>query len=450
MERSRVSRRRGASVGAAALLVAALGVGAVTPALAQDGPQTDGWDSLGEVTLSLSGEEASEATQSELARQFMEMYPNVTIDFQGRFRDFDSFMATVLNVADSPDAPDIIFGNQGYTVDGPLVEAGLILPLDEYYDAYGWNDWYGDGAKAQFRFSDDGITFGSGSFWGLAESADFVGVYYNVDKLAELGIEPPTTFAEFEAALETAKAAGELPIKLGNQPGWPATHALGIAQGAYWAAPDARGWVFGEEGADFSSPENLQAVTTFKDWVDKGYVNDDANALDYNQAWQEFAKGDGVFLPGGSWLAAGLRDSMGEDKVGFMAPPPGDSGKVVAVAALSLPFHISSKSANPDLAAAFLDFVMNPDKGQVYFDNGRIPASAGSIGTPGDQVTQQLSDAWDRIAADDGLIYYQDWATDTMYDTLTSALQELIGDRISPEEFVNTVQQDWTDFQASR
>ncbi len=70
---------------------------------------------------------------------------------------------------------------------------------------------------------------------------------------------------------------------------------------------------------------------------------------------------------------------MGDD-VGFFAPPPGDSGKVVAVAALSLPFHISSKSANPDLAAGFIDFVMNPDKGQVYLDNGRIPASAGSVG----------------------------------------------------------------------
>ena len=72
-------------------------------------------------------------------------------------------MGTVLNIADSNDAPDIIFGNQGYTVDGPLVEAGLILPLDAYYDAYGWNDWYGEGAKAQFRFTEDGMDFGAGN-----------------------------------------------------------------------------------------------------------------------------------------------------------------------------------------------------------------------------------------------------------------------------------------------
>jgi raffinose/stachyose/melibiose transport system substrate-binding protein len=419
------------------------------PVGAQDAVQTDGWESLGDVTLKVQGEVGgSGVTLPLIADQFMAKYPNVKIELE--LKSFDDFMATVLNVADSNDAPDIIFGNQGYTVDGPLVEAGLIASLDKYYDAYGWNDWYGEGIKAQFRFTEDGKTFGSGPLWGIAESADFVGVYYNVDKLAALGIEPPTTFGEFQTALAAAKAAGELPIKLGNQPGWPATHTLGIAQGAFWPAADARAWVFGEEGADFSAAANLQGVTTFKDWVDQGYLNDDANALDYDQAWQDFAKGDGVFLLGGSWLAAGLRDAMGEDKVGFFAPPPGDSGKVVAVAALSLPFHISSKSANQDLAAGFIDFVMDPDKGQTYFDAGRIPASAGSVGTPGDPVTQQLTDAWNRIAADDGLIYYQDWASDTMYGTLTSSLQELIGGRTTPEDFVATIQDDWATFQASR
>jgi raffinose/stachyose/melibiose transport system substrate-binding protein len=61
-----------------------------------------------------------------------------------------------------------------------------------------------------------------------------------------------------------------------------------------------------------------------------------------------------------------------------------------------------------------------------------------------------MSDAWNRIAADDGLIFYQDWASDTMYDNLTGSLQELIGGRISPEDFVATIQDDWATFQASR
>ena len=42
------------------------------------------------------------------------------------------------------------------------------------------------------------------------------------------------------------------------------------------------------------------------------------------------------------------------DNVGFFAPPPGESGKVVAMASNSMPLHISSKSENPDLYAALL------------------------------------------------------------------------------------------------
>jgi raffinose/stachyose/melibiose transport system substrate-binding protein len=412
------------------------------------GVKTEGWESIGDVTLRVNAENASKDTLTELAGRWMERYPNITVQLD--FKSFDDYMKTVLNVADSEDAPDILLGNQGYVTDGALVSGGLIVPLDKYFDAYGWTAWYGAATTDQFRFSDDGKTFGTGSIWGIAESADFVGIYYNVDKLAAIGVEPPASFADFETALEKAKSEGQLAIKLGNLEGWPATHDLGIAQGATWSAQEIRDWVFGKEGADYTAPGNLEAAKTFKDWVDKGYLSEDANGLKYDTAWAEFAQGDGVFLIAGSWLAAGLRDAMGEDAVGFIAPPPGDSGKVVAVAALSLPFHISARSKNQDLAAAFLDFVMAPDKGDVYFKHGRIAAAAGVTAKPDDKVTQQLLDAWTRIAQDDGLIYYQDWATDTMFDTITKSLQELIGGQKSPEEFVQTVQDDWAKFQDSR
>jgi raffinose/stachyose/melibiose transport system substrate-binding protein len=429
------------------LAAATLVAGSAVPAAAQDAVQTSGWDALGPVTLRVYAEEASYPTLTTLAAAFSEEYPNVTIEIQNN--SFDDLMNTVLQVADSPDAPDIIIGNQGYTVDGALAGAGLIVPLDPYYEAYGWDERYAAGTQAQFRFSEDGQTFGEGPRWGVAESADFVGVYYNIEKLAALGLQPPTTFAELEAAFAAAKAAGELPIQLGNVEGWPATHTFGIAQGAFWPAASVRDWVFGVEGADWASPENLQAAQAFKAWVDSGWIDGEvANGLSDDDARIRFAQGEGVFLLAGHWNAAPLITEMGADKVGFIAPPPGESGLVAAVAALSLPLHITTASANPDLAAAFLDFALAPDKGQVYLDGGRIPAALGSVGEPADPLTAQLVTAWGRIAADDGLMYYQDWATDTMFETLPSSLQELIGGRITPEQLVTTVQEDWATFQA--
>ena len=122
---TRMTGRAGiATAAAAALLVTTLGIGTI-PALAQDGPKTSGWDELGDVTIRLGGEGSSEATLTALADSFMAQYPNVTVKLE--IKSWDDFMGTVLNIADSPDAPDIIFGNQGFTVDGPMVEAGAGL-----------------------------------------------------------------------------------------------------------------------------------------------------------------------------------------------------------------------------------------------------------------------------------------------------------------------------------
>ena len=422
-------------------MLAALGA----PAMAQD-VQTDGWGDIGDVTVRIAAENASMDTLTALTEAFMAEYPNVTIETE--FKDWDSHIATMLNVADLPDAPDIIWGNQGYVHDGLLVEAGLITSLEPYYEAYGWDEWHGPGAMDQWRFTEDG-TFGEGPRWGISESADMVGVFYNKEKLASLGLEVPTNMAEFEEALAAAAEAGELPIKLGNIDGWPAMHVASIAQGAAVDADNLRAWVFGKDGADYAAPDNLAGLQAFESWVQNGWISPDANGNDYDTAWQQFAEGDGVFLPAGNWLTGGLRDAMG-DNVGFFAPPPGESGKVVATAANSMPLHISSKSENPDLAAGIIDYLLSPDKGQVYFDAGRIPVAAGSMGEAADPLTAETFAGWTRIAEDDGLTFFQDWASDTMYDTMTAGLQEIIGGRISAEDYVNEVQADWAEFHANR
>jgi len=429
------------ALGGSALLVAALGA----PVAAQD-VQTDGWGDLGDVTIRIAAENASIDSLTALTEAFMAEYPNVSIETE--FKDWDSHVATVLNVADLPDAPDIIWGNQGYGEDGALVGAGLIASLEPYYEAYGWDEWHGPGAMDQWRFTEDG-TFGDGPRWGISESAEIVGVFYNKEKLADLGLEVPTTFAEFEEALAAAAAAGEQPIKLGNLNGFPAMHVASIAQGASVDADNLRAWVFGQEGADYAAADNLAGLQAFEAWVENGWISSDANGLDYDQAWQEFADGDGVFLPAGNWLTGGLRDRMG-DNVGFFAPPPGESGKVVATAANSMPLHISSKSENPDLAAAIIDYVLDPSQGQVYFDAGRIPAASGSAGEAADPLTAETFDGWNRIAEDDGLTFFQDWASDTMYDTMSGGLQEIIGGRTTAEDYVNEVQADWAEFHANR
>ena len=71
--------------------------------------------------------------------------------------------------------------------------------------------------------------------------------------------------------------------------------------------------------------------------------------------------------------------------------PPGDSGKTVAIGSASIPYHISAKTKNADLAAAYLDFITGPTAGQALVDTQQVPAAtdgtadAGRPARPGGQ-----------------------------------------------------------------
>ena len=80
-------------------------------------------------------------------------------------------------------------------------KAGQLRPLDAYAEAYGWNERYPESVRATRAYSADGKVFGAGNLYGLPQVGEVVGIYYNNAKLTSLGMQPPTTWAEFQAAL---------------------------------------------------------------------------------------------------------------------------------------------------------------------------------------------------------------------------------------------------------
>jgi raffinose/stachyose/melibiose transport system substrate-binding protein len=53
---------------------------------------------------------------------------------------------------------------------------------------------------------------------------------------------------------------------------------------------------------------------------------------------------------------------------------------------------------------------------------------------------------WSKLSNADGLVPYLDYSTPTFYDTITSALQKLIGGQTTPQQFADTLQADYTQF----
>ena len=412
--------------------------------------KTEGFEDLGPVTLKVISPEGSGGPQDALkalSKSFEEKYPNVTVNLT--FRDFAAWTKQAKLVASSDNPPDVFGGNQGYQLDGELVKAGLILPLTEYAKAYGWDESYSPETLQQFEWTDDGQTFGDGTLWGVAQTGQSVGVFANRKKLDAAAVDPASleTFDDFDAAL--AKLRDSLPadepvIMLGNLDQFHALHLWGGIQGAYASAQDVRDWIFQHDDATFDTEGNLTALEKLKEWADKGYLGkaDVYNSRKESDSGIAFGKGEGALLIAGNWQAATAREGLGDDAI-FFNVPSGESGDRVNIGSTSFPMHVSAKTKQPDLAAAYLDWITGPDAAQELVGTQQVPAAIDATAEPGDVLGQQVKEGWDQLVEDGGLTLYPDWSSPTMLQTMGQSFQEMLAGRASPQDVISRVQDDW-------
>lgn len=459
--------RRWLQVGLATLVVALAGACGGTPGADKNDTgsgattggqvQTSGFEDLGPVTLTVWSYDNQDPgllpVLEELSRNFEEKYPNVTIKMV--FKDFNSLVNTVPRALQSDSGPDITEGNQGYQTDAALVQAGLIVSLEPYIEAYGWDDWYTPSTWQIFQWTEDGKTFGEGPRWGVAQTGQNVVVFANKQKLQDLGYDPaamPQTFDEFNQML--ADIRGKLPkdepvIQFGNNEGYGTIHMFGGIQGAFVEPQAVRDWIMHVPGSSYDTPENIQALETYQSWAQNGYFNSDYDAVEYDQSARNFAKGSGVFWIGGDWDSSIVKEGLG-DNATVLNVPPGESGTWASIGATSGPWHISAKTKYPDLAAAWLDYIIaSPEAADLMYGQQQIPAISGVAEPTGDPFLGEVTAAWKQVAEDDGLMLYTDWASPSMYDTLASNFQELLAGRKSAEEMAKAVQADWEKFDAT-
>ncbi len=383
-----------------------------------------------------------------LVKKFEATHKNVDVTIT--YRSFADTIKTLPLKLAGNDAPDVVQGAQGYTLDATLVKRKLIVPLDAYAAKYGWTKLYGAPALGQYRLRPDGVWDGKSRLYGVGHHVDFVGVFYNKAKLRQLGFRaPPKTLAQFEAVLAKAAAAGEAGYIFGNQDGISGTWVLGSMIGHYGSAAYVRNWLYGRAGTTWVNGPNRTATNKLRDWVEKGYVTEDFNGVSYPDSITAFAKGEGVFLVTGSWAAAGVAAELGKD-VGFMNFPKGASKRTQGIGSLSLPWHISAKSENKELAGELINTLVNRASAPVLLRHGRIPGFATPVANAPNALLKEIGAAWLQMRRDDGQLLYLDWATTTMLTELERGIQEVLGGQITTNQFLTRIQKNWADFQKSQ
>ena len=382
-----------------------------------------------------------------LNAEFEAAHPGVKIERV--VKTLDDLKVTLKLALAEEDGPDVAQVNQGRSDMGAMVEAGLLLPLNDYASQYNWGERFSSSVASRNSFTEDGKIFGQGNLYGVSPTAEVVGVYYNKTIFDANGWTVPTTFDEFETLLATIKAAGVTPISFGSLDGWNAIHEFSAVQHLLVTPEYINDFVYGVNNVSFDIPENQEAARIMQDWVDKGYFTDGFPGIGYDDSNKAFKAGQGAMTITGSWLTGELLTDT-DQQFGFFLLPANPGHTRMAIGGVGVPFSIRKTTAQPDLAAEYLDWMISPRAAELWAGVGMLPAMpmAEGVTVEASPLFTDTMVAWNTINSENMVGHYIDWATPTFYDTIVAELQKLFGKMTDPAAFTAAVQVDYAAFLA--
>lgn len=378
-------------------------------------------------------------TLKAVIKAYNEKHPNVNVTYE--IKNFNDLKTTLRLTLSNNEGPDITQSNQGAQDMGLLARDGSIIPLDKYYQKYGWNKLFGEALVMPNRFNKKTMKQASGPIFGVSESAEFGLIFYNKDLFAKAGIKDvPKNFEEFEADLAALKSKGITPMAYGDsdQSG-RSIHWFEMVLGNY--APQKRfvDLTFDLENKAAYGDAELAAATKLQEWCKKGYFSDGFLGIGSNDAQKMFCAGKAAMYKEGSW---GTTDIIKDTKVtniplGVFLLPTRYGCTFGAPASCAT---ISKKCKNPDAAADFLNFLVTDTK--YHIQNNELPIAKGDY-SAAEPAFREMCQLASEVYEKNLIGYYFDWSTPTMYNTLVASLQSLMGQKITPAEFVKTVNADF-------
>jgi raffinose/stachyose/melibiose transport system substrate-binding protein len=191
------------------------------------------------------------------------------------------------------------------------------------------------------------------------------GFIYNADAFAALGIEEPKTEAEFFAALDKIKADGTyIPMAMGTNDQWEAaTMGYNNIGPTYWKGEEGRlALIKGEQ--KLTDEAWVAPFRTLAKWKD--YLGDGFEAQTYPDSQNLFTLGRAAIYPAGSWEISGFNAQAGF-KMGAFAPPVANAGDTCYISDhTDIAMGMNAKSAHPEEAKKFLDWVGSPEFATIY------------------------------------------------------------------------------------
>ena len=387
------------------------------------------WISFGlaatEVTISGWRDDAAlwDAVQEKLQEAGIDVsiqYENVTST------EYDSKMALTLQ---SGKGPDILYTRRlpGQRTQD-LIDGGYLVPLDDKLDFGNFTD-----TTLNYIRSDNSI-------WGVPFANQIIGIFYNKDMYDQYGLEEPETWEQLINNAQVLQQNGVTPFFIPGRDAW----VLAMQHAMTGVSEPGPGWIHKlQEGeVNLLDPAWIginERLNDLKQYYQKDFM---ANvATDQDAA---FAFGDAAMVFYGIWGVRQWQQLNPDLNVGyFPVPPTTSSEKAYAYVYMDGSFALNANAKDADAAMQVLQFVATPEFGTLFAEvNGELPAVSGAQLPDDKPLLREGAEIAETSASP-----YTYWVgspfqlgTPSLYDLLTSGMQEMYLDKISPTELAQQTQ----------
>lgn len=218
---------------------------------------------------------------------------------------------------------------------------------------------FSDVAKSAWQTDDGSVTF------CVPMASVIHGFIYNKEAFEELGIEVPTTEAEFFAALDKIKEDGSyIPMAMGTNDQWEAaTMGYNNIGPNYWKGEKGRlALIKGEQ--KLTDQAWVAPYATLARWG--AYLGDGYEAQTYPDSQNIFTLGRAAIYPAGSWEISGF-NTQAVFEMGAFKPPVQNAGDTCYISDhTDIGIGMNAASSNPEAARTFLAWVASPAFAEIF------------------------------------------------------------------------------------
>ncbi|MEU2433263.1 extracellular solute-binding protein [Streptomyces sp. NPDC007861] len=286
--------------------------------------------------------------------------------------DYQAKLQTIIN---SKQAPDVFFNWGGGSIK-PFVDAGLLMPLDDFIAK-------DPGLKDKFLPSVFNTAVVDGKPYGVPmRGTQPVLMFHNKKVLADAGITPPKTWDELLAAVKTLKGKGVTPIALGGGDKWPTQMWYQYVYDRV-AGPELFQKAMTGDKSAWESAESKKALSMIKELVDAGAFGTNFDSVKFTDGGSPalLATGKAAFELMGSWEYSTLQDAhpdFAKSDLGYGTFPSvtGGKGDPNNLAGNTNNYYsVLKKTKHPEAVADFLKLMYSDDFVKSQLSIGNLPTT---------------------------------------------------------------------------